>query len=527
MKLKIVDMMTELTPEALDMVNLTEKEISDLSGEANLEKIRTLALEQISIAETTVRQPVPCAGREMKVAAGMICGAERHRRKRRGLLRIAAAAIAALCLSGTAFALHQWYVEDFFGESAVPEERLDRVLDHREAKGVQMTLAEVIAGEQDANVIVYFERADGKPFPKGSEIAGMEADLSNSFQGQQAVTDLMIQPLEDNHKLAYCFNVSAFQPLLGETLTIHARGIYKSQLREETVHADLSKQFSAYPIRIQTEDLKQEQRMQEDKIFEEEILLQETKAKAVRMPLEKEYPVLQFAGVGFIDGQLAVATYVEPGGSGGSAIEAEVSEQIRNTVQISELEDSRTGERYKSAGMSESGGSDLKRNMTISFYKGLSEEDLPYLTPIAEYSLPETISDGQWSFSYTFKKEESWKSADTDMSKEMDAGRLKIVRVNASTLGLLIQGEWIEHKTTNDGRSPEDEMQVRLVMKDGSTKELGMINSQTHYKGVYYRALYGVVHRQRQSAWEKEFLSDEMIADMKAVIINGSTISLQ
>lgn len=509
MKRKIVDIMQDIEPEALETFQLTETEISGLSQGADMENIRRAALGKISIPET-ISAP-----------------AERRQWRKRTGFRIAAAAILAICLSGTVFAIHQWYMEDFFGEGSVPVERLDRVLESQVSGGVRMTLAEVIAGEQDANVIVYFERVDGESFPEATDVAALEFQLSTAFEGQQALASLMVQMLEDNHKLAYCYNMLAFESILGANLAIEAGYLFENKIREEILNADLSKQFSAYPIRLQSEESYRIHGMLESQVFEEQAPVQRAAAEPVVMPLEEEYPELQFAGVGFIDGKLAIATYIETGGSGENDMEAKISYHIRNTAHITELKDRRTGEVYRTEGYSGDGGPNQKLSFAVSYFKGLSEADLPYLTPLVEYSLPEVISDGSWSFSYTFKKEEAWKSADTDLTADMETGRLKFTRVSVSTLGVSVQGEWLERNQNENGRwLQEDEISVKAVMKDGSEKELECIHRQTHWKGVYYKALYGLVPEGRKTAWEKQFLADGMIADMEAVVIDGTTIPL-
>lgn len=63
-------------------------------------------------------------------------------------------------------------------------------------------------------------------------------------------------------------------------------------------------------------------------------------------------------------------------------------------------------------------------------------------------------------------------------------------------------------------------------MKDGRGKDLGYIQSATHWEGVYYKALYGEAVEGRKTAWEKQFLADGMIEDMEAVVIDGTTIPL-
>lgn len=529
MKRKIVDIiqdldadiMQDLDPEVLEALDLSETEIGRLSREADMEKIRQAALEKISLPENSPELEKASVPERISAPAG-----GKHWQKRRGL-RIAVAVILALCLSGTVFAIHQWYMEDFFGEGSVPAERLDRVLESQVSGGVRMTLAEVIAGEQDANVIVYFERVDGKPFSEATRAAALEFQLSTAFEGQQALASLMVQMLEDNHKLAYCYNMLAFESILGETLTIDASHIFENKIRKKTLAADLSEQFSAYPIRIESKDLDPSEGILESQVFAEQAPAQRAAAEPVTMPLKEEYPKLQFAGVGFIDGKLAIATYIETGGSGSDAIEASISYHSRNTVHISELKDRRTGEVYRMAGYSEDGGSDQELNFAVSYFEGLTEEDLPYLTPVAQYSLPEVISDGSWSFSYTFEKEEAWKSADTDLAVDTEAGRLRVTRVSASTLGVLVQGEWLEKNEDEGGRRwLKDEISVKAVMKDGSEKELGCIRSQTHWKGVYYKALYGLILEGRKTTWEKQFLADGMIEDMEAVVIDGTTIPL-
>ena len=554
MKRKIVDIMQDLEAdlaqnmdsEALGVLDLTEAEIAELSRGADMEKIRRAALEKIyqeapEKASTLETSPMPekvllPEGRLMPEGTStpeglnpeesLIPERSRHYRKRTRF-RIAVAAILALCLSGTVFAIHQWYMEDFFGEGSVPGERLDRVLESQVSKGVKMTLAEVIAGEQDANVIVYFERADGKPFPAGTQAANLDFQLSTAFEGQQALESVMVQMLEDNHKLAYCYNMMAFESILGETLAINADYVFENKIREEILDADLSEQFAAYPIRLQSEESYRIHGMLESQVFSEQAPLQRAAAGQAAMPLEKDYPKLQFAGVGFIDGMLAIATYVEAGGTGESAMEARVSHDIRNTVHIAELRDRRTGEIYRAEGRSEDGGSDRELNFAVSYFEGLTEEDLPYLTPVAEYSLPEVISDGSWSFTYTFEREEAWKSADTDLMIDTEAGTLRVTRVSASTLGVSVQGEWLEPDKDESMRwRPEEDIPVKAVMKDGSERELGSIRSQTHWKGIYYKALYGLIPEGRKTAWEKQFLTDGMIEDMKAVVIDGTEIPL-
>lgn len=148
--------------------------------------------------------------------------------------------------------------------------------------------------------------------------------------------------------------------------------------------------------------------------------------------------------------------------------------------------------------------------------------------PVAEYSLPEVISDGSWSFSYTFEKEEAWKSADTDLVADTKDGLLKVTRVSVSTLGVLVQGEWLERNENEEQRhTPEDEIPVKALMKDGSEKKLGSMGRQTHWKGVYWKALYEPVPRERKTAWEKQFLDDAMIEDMEALVIDGETIPIK
>ncbi|HWQ77558.1 MAG TPA: hypothetical protein VN381_02020 [Anaerovoracaceae bacterium] len=536
MKRKIVDIMQDLDSgimenmentdlEVLGVLDLTETEIERLSQGADMEKIWRAAFKKI---QCEAPENIRCVALEKTSIPGQDpMPAEREHRRKRSGLRIAVAVILALCLSGTVFAIHQWYMEDFFGKGSVPGERLDRVLESQVSGGVRMTLAEVIAGEQDANVIVYFERVDGKPFPVRTEAAALEFQLSTAFEGQQALDSRMIQMLEDNHKLAYCYNMMAFESILGETLNINASYIFQEKMRKEILDADLSEQFSAYPIRIESKILDPSDGILEDRVFSEQAVIQRAAAEPVTMPLEKEYPQLQFAGVAFIDGKLAIATYTEAGGSGADAMEAKVSSHIRNTVLISELKDSRTGEVYHTAGYSGTGGLNQKLTFEASYFEGLTEKDLPYLTPVAEYSLPELISDGSWSFSYTFEKEEAWKSADTELIIDTEAGPLRITRVSVSTLGVSVQGEWLEpDKDETVPWRPEDDMPVKAVMKGGREKELECIRSQTHWKGVYYKALYGVALERRKTAWEKQFLADGTIEDMEAVVIDGITIPL-
>lgn len=509
MKRKIVDIMQDMEPEVLETFHLTEKEISELSRGINMENIQRATLEKISIPE--------------KISAPE----ESARWRKRNVFRIAVAAILTICLSGTVFAIHQWYMEDFFGEGSVPVERLDRVLESQVSGGVRMTLAEVIAGEQDANVIVYFERVDGRPFPEATDVAGLEFQLSTAFEGQQALNSLTVRRLEDNHKLAYCYNMFAFESILGETLNIDAGYVFERETWRGSIQANLSKQFSAYPIRLKSEDLYRAQDVSDSRNFAEQAAAQRAAAELVTMPLEEEYPELQFAGVGFINGKLAIATYIEAGGSGENAMEAKVSYNIRNTVHITELKDRRTGEVYRTEGGSEDGGPNQKLNFAVSYFEGLTEEDLPYLTPVAEYYLPKVISDGSWSFTYTFEKKEAWKSADTDFAIDTEAGQLRITRVSASTLGIAVQGEWLKKNEHEGGRGwLKDEIPVKAVMKDGSEKQLGYIRGQTHWKGIYYKALYGEVLKGTKSTWEKQFLNDGTIEDVESVVIGGTTIPL-
>jgi hypothetical protein len=528
------DVMGDTGPEAPEIFDLGEAETNRLSRGVDMEKIYRAALEKIQWE--TAFEEIQCetpeeirhAALEKISAPERVPAAEgkRRRGKRKGL-RIAVAVIVALCLSGTVFAIHRWYMEDFFGEGSVPAERLDRVLESQVSGGVRMTLAEVIAGEQDANVIVYFERVDGKPFPKATRVAVLDFHLSTAFEGQQAMESGMIQMLEDNHKLAYCYDMLAFESILGETLTIDAGYIFEDKTRKEILDADLSEQFSAYPIRLQSEAFYRDHDMLDIRAFEEQAPLQRAAAKPVTMPLEAEYPQLQFAGVGFIDGKLAIATFGEAAGSRVNSIEDKASFDLCKTVYISELKDSRTGEVYRTAGHAGFGGPDPKLSFGASYFEGLTEEDLPYLTPVAEYSLPEVISDGSWSFSYTFEREEAWKSADTDLVIDTEAGPLRVTRVSVSTLGVSVQGEWLEpDKEESVPWRPDEDMPVKAVMKDGSEKELGSIRSQTHWQGVHYKALYGVIVEGRKTAWEKQFLADGMIEDMEAVVIDGTTIPL-
>lgn len=510
MKRKITDIMRELDPEALETFELTEAEVSELAKGVDMGKIRRAALDKISCTEN-ISMP-----------------AERKRWRKKTGFRVAVAAVLALCLSGTVFAIHQWYMEDFFGEGSVPEERLDRVLESQESNGVRMTLAEVIAGEQDANVIVYFERVDGKPFPAGAQAAVLDFQLSTAFEGQQALDSRMVQMLEDNHKLAYCYNMSAFESILGETLAIKAGYVFEDKMQKKLLDADLSEQFSAHPIRLESDDSYRAHGMSDSQAFEEQAQVQRAAAEPVIMPLADAYPELVFAGVGFVDGRLAIATYIEAGGSGENAMEAEASFLIRNTVLITELKDSRTDEVYRSKESGGIGGRNQKPDFAVTYFEGLTEEDLPYLTPVAEYSLPEVISDGSWSFAYTFEKEEAWKSADTDLVADTKDGLLKVTRVSVSTLGVLVQGEWLKRNENEEQRhTPEDEIPVKALMKDGSVKKLGSMGRQTHWKGVYWKALYGPVSKERKTAWEKQFLDDSMIEDMEAVVIDGETIPIR
>ncbi|WP_027398743.1 hypothetical protein [Anaerovorax odorimutans] len=507
MERKIVDLMENINLEMIEEVELAEKEIYDLSRGANMERI--FSITQKKISEAPKRKSW-----------------YKFKRKR---IQVAVAAILVLCLSGTVFAIHQWYLEDFFGKnSAVPEDRLDRVLDSQVSDGVKMTLAEVIAGEEDANVIVYFERENGEPFPESTDVAGLEFNLNSSFKGQQAMNDVMIKMLDNNHKLAYCYNISSFQSILGKTLNIDAGCVFYNQIQKKILDIDLAKRFAVHPIRIETGDSDTLTEDSFDGSFEKQAQSQSSLAGNVKMPLSEKYPNLKFAGIGFINGELGIATYIESSEGGNNSIDSAISAFVRNTVYVSELKDSRTGKIYRSNHYSESNTPSSERTFAVAYFEDITEEDLPYLVPTVKYELPKIISDGRWNFTYTFKKEESWKSADTDFTINIEAGKLKITRISASTLGITLQGEWMEQKKDKDNRTiPEEDILVKAVMKDGSKKEFEQISSLTHYKGVYYKGLYGIIPKDKENAWQKQYINDKLIKDIKAIEINGNIVKVK
>ncbi|MEJ9220252.1 hypothetical protein P4H46_18965 [Paenibacillus glucanolyticus] len=190
-KRRIVDIMANIDNQNLDNLLLTEDEERELTEQISMERIKNRAMNHIQEEETIVLK-------------------NRKVKKYKASIVIAAAMI--MILSTTAFASQYMdSLKQFFGPSAsIVEDERSPIQGKDTVSGVSMIVEEGVYVGNSGYLVVSFTKEDGKPFPVGASIPGLE------LKAEHDVSYMVAQQLvDDNKKLVGVFEMDAMNDLEG------------------------------------------------------------------------------------------------------------------------------------------------------------------------------------------------------------------------------------------------------------------------------------------------------------------------
>lgn len=159
------------------------------------------------------------------------------------------AAILIICLSCSVYAYNKGYLEEYFGKNSekINEGRVHIEL-NQELDGIVLKSADVISGETDANILLAFQKKDGKPF-KG--IPSIKYDIKLS--GKISCGGSSSKMSSDNTTMTTLIEIRGDnKPLKGRTVDINIDGmiIRNFNSNEYVCDSDLYKLYKNNPINV-------------------------------------------------------------------------------------------------------------------------------------------------------------------------------------------------------------------------------------------------------------------------------------
>lgn len=447
MEKKIIDIMGELNG-ALDEIEIDLGDEADLCAGLNLDRVIAEAQRKAgiqrnpSIEDTRFEERksvAPPFGKSMKW--------------------VACAVAAVALLGGSVAAAQNMDALHFFlrTKAEIPKAEITDVGQSAISGGVKMTVESVLAGGNDFVTLLTFERTDGSAFPEGTELYRVR--LNTEDKGViRSVSGVRMS--EDRKLLTAYIESSSITSMLNQSIEADVRGIYTEESREVEEEISLSNCFEARPIRMDIPDALRASSWAETVFpaFEKELIEQQGLfTDSISLKGEKEG--FSFAGVGFLDGRLYIATYY-PGGD-----DNDLLAYLRPEAAIHKLKDRRTGEIYEGSfqrGLDSEGSG---KQMILADFEGLKEVDLPYLEPVATYVTRNIIEKGPWKVSFTVKDQGRNLTLHPDLTIDLLSEKAVLTEANLSLLGGYVIGQW---SNSEKAGLPENySTRLKAVTEDG------------------------------------------------------------
>lgn len=441
MERKVMDLADQIDQELTAELEMTEEEVYELSSGVRLRRIENRALKAV-------------------------------KPRRRGYAgRVALIAAAVAVAATTVVAVSQWdLIRAFWGDKAeLPDEEFMPAGQTAAHDGMAMRVENVVNGGTDVMVFLSFTKEDGSVF------LAEEQPVELSVEGGRAgVVSKHLS--EDGKTLFYCFEESGVDT---ENLQIHARDFYLPKKLDRESELPLGSAFDAAAVRISKE---QGQGVNIADRFVQAAAPQ-LKLGIAELPLAKEYPDIQFAGVGYIGDDLAI----------GLTVPMEQTDGVY--ASVSALRDIRTGVEYQARGYSNAQfttGSFRCLNLTYfgppegmpesdpdyKKYPKILEEDLPYLIPVIRYHTRQYTVRGAWELTVPLTKAGSSFEQALDLTLERDGETVVLGSISVSPMGVSVRGKALDKAGKALYGLPQFMAQIKLNLADGS--QLVLIPAGAH-----------------------------------------------
>ena len=448
MEKKMIDIMGEWNG-VLDEIEIGPEDEAELCGRLNLDRVIAEAQRKAGIQRKSV---APQFGKSMKW--------------------VACAVAAVALLGGSVVAAQNMDALHFFlrTKAEIPKAEITDVGQSAISGGVKMTVESVLAGENDFVTLLTFERTDGSAFPEGTELYRVR--LNTEDKGViRSVSGVRMS--EDRKLLTAYIESSSITSMLNQSIEADVRGIYTEESKEVEEEISLSNCFEARPIRMDIPDALRASSWAETVFpaFEKELIEQQGLfTDSVSLKGEKEG--FSFAGVGFLDGRLYIATYYPEGDDNDPLA------YLRPEAVINKLKDRRTGTIYEGSFQRGLDSAVSGKQMILADFEGLEEADLPYLEPIATYTTRSSIEKGPWKVSFTVKDQGKNLTLQPNQTIDIRSDKAVLTEINLSLLGGFVIGQWSDSEKAG---LPENYVtKLSAVSEDGEVLKFKIAGASSY-----------------------------------------------
>lgn len=204
MRKSMVDMMSDLEEQEIKGLQITDKEVEELTQDINFKNIKRYTLTGIRNESRDINLSI---------------------KKRLKKMRIVAAAVFVFVLGGSAYAAQSLDVFKFIYGNDVQIKTEDKTIINKTqtSSGIKMTINEGLIGDNNGIIMVTFENEDGTAFPKDAAVANLGIlNKDINYMVNQKVS-------EDGFKLVGSFEIDSIQELRGKSITVQADKILDSK----------------------------------------------------------------------------------------------------------------------------------------------------------------------------------------------------------------------------------------------------------------------------------------------------------
>lgn len=427
MERKLIDVLNDLEMCDVEFYQLLDEEIDELVECIDLEKVQQLAVthrERTVLQEIVIKEETP-RKQHKKINKWLLC-----------------AALATMLISGTIIAKQSMNKFAYFlGEDVeIPEGILVDMNYVQSADAIQMKVNQAMVSGDIVTLMMSFTQKDGEPFNEGVLVE----DMSIHWDGCTGAA-IEYELVEDRTELLCSYRVYGNRKVEGEKMVIRAKNIYARNTIEEEMNIPLDKIYKKHPIEI---SYKRRRWSQDIMCQELEADIEKQKAlKPVVMPLEEEYPEIQFDGVSFVDGRLILT------------IQSDWTEQekilgdennIRTEAEITKVRDIRNNKIYE-AHTSGYGYLDETEQAKVYYseFKGITVKDLPYIKPIVTYDIEELVFEGEWEQEVIIEGGEQGFSKVLSEESQYRIDDVQLEEINLSSMGVTLTGKVIANQEEN------------------------------------------------------------------------------
>ena len=203
MRKSMVDVMSDLEEQEIKGLQITDKEVEELTQDINFENITRYTLRGIR-----------------EESKDMINLSIKKRLK-----KIWIVAAAMFLLGGSAYAAQSLDVFKFIYGDNVQIKTEDKTIINKTqtSSGIKMTINEGLIGDNSGIIMVTFESEDGIVFPKDAAVANLEISNKDiNYMVNQEVS-------EDGLKIVGSFEIDSTNELRGKSITVQADKILDSK----------------------------------------------------------------------------------------------------------------------------------------------------------------------------------------------------------------------------------------------------------------------------------------------------------